>query len=698
MARPRRAERLKQEQTASPLSPEQGGEVLVHLFSYPTYNVLDLLLRDKTTKENITLATDAYTVLDASLTATTQLTLELLTRWGERLIVPRVFRSVEQQEERTRRKAEVFTPSWICNRMNNACDAEWFGQDGVFNSERQTTEGTVWEVNEENLPFTPERPWQAYVDSRRLEITCGEAPYLVSRYDAATGQRIPLEKRIGILDRKLRAVNENAETEEEWHRWVLRAFRSVYGYEFQGDNVLVARINLLHTYVDYVRERWHREPTVSELTRISNVIVWNIWQMDGLAGTVVRGTTEESLRQPHFADFDEEPEHAAEEAPPQLHCKIFDWRSRVPRLFQTLKKSYMKFDFAIGNPPYQESRDTTKDMPIYHEFMDATYQVADRALLITPARFLFNAGATPKPWNRAMLNDAHFKVLEYESDSSRLFSHVDIKGGVAIHYRDSDREFGAIGHFTPHRELRMLRDRMQAVKDFCSLSSIMYPYSVYTLSDGLWQDFPKMKAEVEFVAKNRNKLSAEQKRGRLSNLRIITTNIFDLLPDLFFDEAPDDGREYVCLMGRRNNARCSKYIRAEYIDTGDNFARWKVLIPKSNGSGTLGETLSHPLVVPPQVGYTQSFLGIGSQETEAEARAIYQYICTKFCRVLLGILKITQDNPPEKWAYVPMQDFSAASDIDWSQSVADIDRQLYRKYDLSKEEQVFIERMGKEMP
>lgn len=362
----------------------------------------------------------------------------------------------------------------------------------------------------------------------------------------------------------------------------------------------------------------------------------------------------------------------------------------------------MKFDFAIGNPPYQESRDTTKDMPVYNDFMEAAYKVADKVELITPARFLFNAGATPKAWNESILKDEHFKVLDYEANSSTVFSNTDIKGGIAIHYRDSTKSFGCIETFTAFQELKSLKDKMKSRADFISLNTIMYPYSTYTLSDALWDDYPERKQRVEYVAKNRNKLSKEEKEGELSNLRIITTNIFDLLPELFFEKKPKNNKEYACLIGRQNNQRCHKYILKKYIDVAENYEKWKIILPAGNGCGALGEVLStplvgQPLVGQPLVGYTQTFLGIGSVETELEAKAIYKYICSKFCRAMLGILKITQHNPPEKWAFVPLQNFTAQSDIDWSKTIADIDKQLYKKYGLSQEEIDFIETHVKEM-
>ncbi len=114
-----------------------------------------------------------------------------------------------------------------------------------------------------NITFPEKKTWKQYVDSRRLEITCGEAPFIVSRYDAATGEFIEIENRIGILDRKFRVINENTDDETEWMDWIIRAYQSVYGYEFQGDNLLIGRINLLMSFVDYLNYKWNREPTAT---------------------------------------------------------------------------------------------------------------------------------------------------------------------------------------------------------------------------------------------------------------------------------------------------------------------------------------------------------------------------------------------------------------------------------------------------
>lgn len=297
--------------------------------------VLNTLLKDRTTGKNIIFATDAYEGVDFHTLITKKMLLE-----GTVDIRPRVEKSLEEQTACTRKKAEVFTPSWLCNKMNNHCDTEWFGRVDVFNIE----EGQQWRPTAESITFPGGKTWKDYVLSKRLEITCGEAPYLVSRYDAATGETIPVAHRIGILDRKLRVVGENTQSRRTWTAWAYRAFESSYGYEYQGDNLLIARVNLLETFCDYVRQRWQDEPTDAELKRIATIISWNLWQMDGIHGTVpfAWAAQEREDALPHqltmFGGFGEQAESAApaEQQTAALACQIYDWVEDRAITYQTL--------------------------------------------------------------------------------------------------------------------------------------------------------------------------------------------------------------------------------------------------------------------------------------------------------------------------------------------------------------------------
>ncbi len=175
------------------------------------------------------------------------------------------------------------------------------------------------------------------------------------------------------------------------------------------------------------------------------------------------------------------------------------------------------------------------------------------------------------------------------------------------------------------------------------------------------------------------------------------SNIFERLPQIFYNEKPQDGAEYIQILGRENNERIYKYVRRDYINTVSNLDKYKIFLPKANGIGVLGEVLSAPILCEPMIGATETFLSIGAFEQQSEAEAALKYIKTKFARVLLGVLKTTQDITPEKWKCVPLQDFTTSSDINWSASIPDIDKQLYKKYNLSDEEINFIETKVKEM-
>lgn len=143
--------------------------------------ILSILLKDRTTNKNIIWATDNYKEQDKKYTAKKQITMEAITT--EKIIKPRLGKTQIEQENRSRDKAEVFTPSWMCNIQNNLVDEMWFGKKDVFNKELSKS----WKANEQKVTFPENKTWQEYIKSVRLEITCGEAPYIVSRYDTVTG-------------------------------------------------------------------------------------------------------------------------------------------------------------------------------------------------------------------------------------------------------------------------------------------------------------------------------------------------------------------------------------------------------------------------------------------------------------------------------------------------------------------------------
>ena len=333
----------------------------------------------------------------------------------------------------------------------------------------------------------------------------------------------------------------------------------------------------------------------------------------------------------------------------------------------------VEFGAVVGNPPYQESDggEGNGSSPIYNNFIDLSTIITNCAVLIHPARFLFNAGKTPKLWNKKILKSPFFSIKNYSIDSSKVFEGVDIKGGVAISLYDRGNKKTPIDVFIPYPELASIAKKVQ-MYDALMLDTIVYPRDLYHLTNQVYLDHPD--------------LLDRQSKGHKFDLG---SNVFIKLPELFVDNKVN--KNYVGVYGRDDNKRTIKWILNKYLRKPDNLSNYKVIIPKSNGTGAIGEVLSTPFIGEPMIGHTLTFLSIGSFNTRFEAEALLKYIKTRFARVLLGILKVTQDNPQSTWKYVPLQNFTESSDIDWSKSIDDIDQQLYRKYGLNDEEIAFIE-------
>ena len=341
-----------------------------------------------------------------------------------------------------------------------------------------------------------------------------------------------------------------------------------------------------------------------------------------------------------------------------------------------------RFDVAIGNPPYQEKTAGDNKLltsPIYHEFLEQAYKISNIAEFITPARFLFNAGATPKAWNRKMLSDKHLKVLFYEQKSAKVFSNVGINGGIAVTCRDNNKELTPIGIYIPFKELSSIKNKVMSSMDFDTFSKIVSPSVLYRFTDKMHEDYPDA----------RERLS----KGHDYD---VTSNVFVSLSNIFHNDMPTDGFNYIRILGRENGNRTHKYIREDYIKSCKSLDAYKVIIPHSYGGRVLGE-FGTPLIGKPLTGHTDTFLSIGSYVKRIEALNALKYIKTKFARVMLGIKKVTQSNVANKWEYVPLQDFTSDSDIDWTKSIPEIDQQLYKKYGLSEQEIEFIETRVKEM-
>lgn len=643
--------------------------------------VLEALLADHSTQQSIFWATNSYAARGEGYGFGDPITVAAITGCNGNVIRPRAVKAREEQQQRSREMAEVFTPSWLCNEMNNVADDGWSG-----------------------------RPWQDYVQTTRLEITCGEAPFLVSRYDTVSGDPIALDRRIGLLDRKLRVVSAHVADEAEWSRWALLALGSCYGYEWQGDSLLLAREAVVETFAEYFAARFGHPVGDALLANAAEIVSWNLWQMDGLKGVVPGSCRKTVIVEPGlFGDPQVREEGCAGCASGNItqhngiYCRLRRWvadeASIMPAHFDfsfldIITKKYktyhktkrpMKFDFIIGNPPYQDEtvgEQKTFMPPIYDKFMESAYKLGDKVELITPARFLFNAGGTPKDFNERMLNDEHFKVLKYEQDTSKLFPGVLINGGISITYHDNSKQFGAIKVFTPDECLNSLVHKVFKLSKR-SLVEIVTNRGVFKFDDLAYKERPE--------------------ELKLTSDRRISTSAFERMPTLFTIEKPNDKHQYISFLGNVNHKRVYRWFRRDYVRAIELTDKWKVILSKADGAaGQLGKPIpakiiGTPSLLGPGCGCTETFITIGQTDSEEEANAICKYIQTKFARTMLGILKVTQDYSRPTWKYVPLQDFTSSSDIDWTKNIHEIDLQLYDKYGLSDAERAFIETHVKAM-
>lgn len=340
----------------------------------------------------------------------------------------------------------------------------------------------------------------------------------------------------------------------------------------------------------------------------------------------------------------------------------------------------MKFNAVVGNPPYQEEGDSTRKTPIYHYFYNSSFEIAPIVSLITPARFLFDAGQTPKAWNEKMLSDEHFKVVQYFSDSRAVFPSVDIKGGVAITIRNTGYNYGAIKMFTPYVELNKIITAVESRnKDNMWLDSIIASQGLFRFSETFFDEHD----------------GAREYMGDGTGNKIVSS-VIEKLDDVFVNEKQKDV-PYIKMLGRVNGKRDYRYIQRRYIVENDYIDKYKLFIPEANNSGKFGEILTEPIVGIPGEGATDTFLSGGQFDTIEEAYHFLKYFKTKFFRCLLGVKKATQHCPPGVWRMIPVQDFTDHSDIDWTGEVKDVDEQLYKKYELTDDEIAFIEGMVRPM-
>lgn len=325
------------------------------------------------------------------------------------------------------------------------------------------------------------------------------------------------------------------------------------------------------------------------------------------------------------------------------------------------------FTYTVSNPPYQMDNSNTSSTQIYPHFIDCAELYSYKTIFITPGRFLFNAGKTSKEWNHKKLNDPHFVVYDYFNNGQELFPSVKIGGGVAITGIDYNNT-NPIKMFIPDPEVRSILEKVKSIRE-SSIDEIIYTQSKFNL-DNVYSDFPHFK----------NLIGSNGKEKRL------TSNIFNRL-DIFKDEKSYDN-QYGIYGLDSNRRRTIKYIDKKYLLEDNVIEKYSVLVPTT---GSLSKMIGDPVISYPMIGSTQTFISVGSFDNESEVQALLKYIKTKFSRILLSTLKVTQDNKKGVWGNIPIQDFSKNSDIDWDLSIPDIDKELYNKYGLNEDEISFIE-------
>lgn len=593
--------------------------------------VLPLLLADKSTGRNIIWATDPPQALSDTVTDKSEMTPAQLHQLGFEAIQARAGKQADAQQQRTRRRGEVCTPAWVCNKMINALDADWFGREGVFNTEQPQG----WQAREGQVEFPASKGkaplWQQYIDSRRLEITCGEAPFLASRYDAATGEMIPVQQRIGILDRKLRVVSETVKEEKEWLYWAKRAVQATYGYEYQGDNLLLARTNLLLTFAEHLQARWQRSSTTQELKATANIIAWNLWQMDGLKRSIPGGKLHPDTEQLNlFSMFGD-----AEESVPSVSCKVKNWRKGshgTAQNFETIQEgsTSMKFDYVIGNPPYQISDGGAgvSATPIYNRFIEAIKTTHPGAIcLIIPAKW-YSGGKGLDKFREEMLGDRHISTLVDYSNSLDVFPNVDVAGGVC--YFVWKEAYNGKCKYTNYRNGKATT----AYRDLNEFQTfIRYPVA----------------SEIVKKVKEDGELTLDKVVSSRKPFGLATTAKPMKIGDITL----------------RYNGGRGPYKSTEIRVGTEMIDQWKIIIsrltaehagqPAKDGKYRVLSTME--LLKPGEI-CSETYLVAGAFDSKEEASNYMDYLKTQFVRFLILQIAMTQQLSKASFAFVPCQDFT----------------------------------------
>lgn len=619
---------------------------------------------DKTTGKNIIWATDSYSDRGKGYQRDQQMLFEQVIKSG--FLQPRILKSLDVQKERTKKNAEVYTPAWICNLMNNQIDQDWFDDKKGFNQQ----EDKNWIVNADHISFLNQdkKTWKEYVNRKVLEITCGEAPFLVSRYDSSTGNPIDIQDRVGLFDRKLRVVTENTNNFEDWYKWALKALKSTYGYEFQGDSLLIGRVNVYLTLLENAKEIWNQELTVKQQEQIADIICWNLFQMDGLTDCIPVGAPADQFVQPSLFDFFEIEQTNDETTSPPVIINWWDNKSKI-KIREMKEGNSMpkakRWGVIIGNPPYQENDggNGASAKPIYNQFVEETIKLnPDHIEMIMPSRW-FNGGKGLDKFRLMMLNGDHISTITDFQNAKECFPNTSIGGGVCI--IEWDR--------IPKRTGNLCK--------------------VINVTNGIRSEMVRSLTEFPNFVRNNDSVSILRKIASKSELSIAnlmsSRNPFGLSTNTrgHQKESDTDFKLY--------SSKGVSYISKETLKSSsaiENAMKYKVMISRvtSEHAGEPDKTGKFKVIakmelICPEDVCTDSYIIGNPVSSKAEAVNFYNYITTKFVRYLILQNLSSINLSKESYRLVPIQDFK----LSWT------DSDLYQKYNLADTEIDYIEKLMK---